>query len=335
MFYFLMNFYQYSNSIILKINKRISNKLAKAILLLLISPYIFLKFCFCKNYEQLIGRRIQKKRIAADKKRQFKYELGLVAIAKNEGQYIREWIAYHLTVCNMNTVIYLYDNDSTDNLKELISDYIAKGYVVYKYFPGEQKQLAAYEDAIATYSSECRYLGFIDVDEFIYDPNSRDLIETVKDIIDKEPNAVGLGINWMIFGSSNKEVYEPELVTERFTYHAQDDFWGNLHVKTICNPRFVSRFISCHYPLYHLGAWSINTEGKRQKLWYNDPPTLDILRINHYFGKSREEFEMKMKRGWADQPGGYVDYSRYDEYDRNEVFDDGILSYVSDIKSMM
>ena len=55
-------------------------------------------------------------------------KLAAVVIAKNESEYIAEWVAYHIV--QGFEKIYLYDNDSTDNMKECLQPFIDKGIVV-------------------------------------------------------------------------------------------------------------------------------------------------------------------------------------------------------------
>ncbi len=49
--------------------------------------------------------------------KKFEYEIVYVAIAKNEGPYIREWIEYHRQVGVQKFLI--YDNESTDQMRTL------------------------------------------------------------------------------------------------------------------------------------------------------------------------------------------------------------------------
>ena len=43
----------------------------------------------------------------------FPYDLAVVAIFKDEGRYLREWLDYHLLAGVEH--FYLYNNDSADN----------------------------------------------------------------------------------------------------------------------------------------------------------------------------------------------------------------------------
>ena len=60
-------------------------------------------------------------------------DLSICAIMKNEGPYVKVWIDYHRLVGVKR--FYIYDNESTDNMKEVLDPYIQKGIVVYKYQP--------------------------------------------------------------------------------------------------------------------------------------------------------------------------------------------------------
>ena len=50
--------------------------------------------------------------------------LAACIIIKNEAEYIKEWIDFHLLV-GFDKII-LYDNESNDNLKQKLENYIKK-----------------------------------------------------------------------------------------------------------------------------------------------------------------------------------------------------------------
>ena len=96
----------------------------------------------------------------------FLYDLAVVAILKNEGHYLKEWLDYHLLAGVEH--FYLYDNDSTDNQAEVVAPYVAAGLVDYIPAPGKAMQMPVYNDAVKKFKFFCRYMAFIDGDEFIY-----------------------------------------------------------------------------------------------------------------------------------------------------------------------
>lgn len=53
--------------------------------------------------------------------------LAIVAICKNEGEYILEWLAFHKLI-GVNHVI-LYDNDSSDDMINLVQSHFSKDFV--------------------------------------------------------------------------------------------------------------------------------------------------------------------------------------------------------------
>lgn len=303
------------------------NKAVSVFFFVLLFPYILIHSLCRFTYEKLTAPKVIRDVLAKERTREFRYELAIVAIAKNEALYVREWIKYHLVASEGSVHFFLYDNDSEDGLEDVIRDFIDNGVVTYIPYPGNKMQLPAYDDAIAKYSGEARYMAFIDLDEFITSRQDVSITKQIRDLIEKN-NACGLGLNWCLYGSSGEKKKRDGLLIERFQRHGTTGFWGNEHVKSIVNPRMVKRMISCHYPLYYAGGWNINTKGKRQHLWINKPVDWDILYISHFFCKSEEEFIKKKSRGFADRNGGY-DMSNFNLYDVNDVSDDILLRYVN------
>ena len=62
---------------------------------------------------------------------------------------------------------YIYDNESTDNTKQVLQPYIDSGLVEYRFFPGRKRQLAAYDDCFERHRFDARWIAVIDIDEFI------------------------------------------------------------------------------------------------------------------------------------------------------------------------
>lgn len=96
----------------------------------------------------------------------FLYDLAFVAILKSEGDYLKEWLEYHLAAGVEH--FYLYDNDSPDNQAEVAKPYVEAGLVDYFPFPGLKMQYPAYNDALERFKFQSRYMAFIDGDEFVY-----------------------------------------------------------------------------------------------------------------------------------------------------------------------
>ncbi len=332
----ILFFYKYSlffsKEIITKISR--NNKTVKRFLQIFFSQYIIIKGLLSFILEYTIFRIINKIRIKKDNRKEYKYNFAIVAIVKNEAFYLREWIAYYRVVCDNDIHFYIYDNGSTDNTKKTIEDYIKEGFITYIPYEGIEKQLPAYNDSIKKYKDDVRYMAFVDVDEFIVTKTEENLTNHICKILTNN-YAGGLGINWKLFGSSGYKMRQEGIVTETFLRHGNEAHWGNTHIKTICNPRFVKKMISPHYPIYKFGFWSIAPNGTRQNLWWNKNVDWSDMAIHHYFCKSLEEYEIKKSRGFADLKGGKYDEKRYVQYDLNNCYDDFMLRYTKQLKELM
>lgn len=324
--------YEYSIRLCLWINKKCKSVIQKAVVYILCSPYLIIHTIIQILREKTTAGKSVRVQQNIEKETEYMYTFAVVAIAKNEENHIREWVAYHLAVGA--DVIYLYDNESGDATKAQIQDFIEQGRVVYTYFPGKNQQLPAYNHAIENYKEVCKYIAFIDCDEFLAVPEGKKLVEVVDEIISNTPNAGGIGVNWALYGSSGYEKMQPGLLIETYLKRGKKEAWPNFHVKTIVNPRLVKNYISPHFPVYRVGAWSVDGKRNRQRLWYNHDVDYSVIRCNHYFCKSKEEFIAKRSRGMADRQAKY-DMSKFDEYDLDDVEDTIMLAYVPVTKKLM
>ncbi|MDR0486518.1 MAG: glycosyltransferase family 92 protein, partial [Elusimicrobiota bacterium] len=108
----------------------------------------------------------------------FENFLSICAIAKDEGCYFKEWIEYHRLVGVEK--FYIYDNNSTDNTREVLEPYVKEGIADYISFPGEKMQLPAYRDAICKFKDKTKYMAFIDLDEFIVPPENQTIADFLR-----------------------------------------------------------------------------------------------------------------------------------------------------------
>ena len=265
----------------------------------------------------------------------FMYDLAIVAIFKDEGKYLKEWLDYHLLAGVEH--FYLYNNDSTDNYVEVLSPYVEANLVTLKNFSGKMMQSPAYDDAIENYRFDCRYMAFIDLDEFIFPKTNQSISAVADEILLHNPNAAALGVNWQCFGSNGQETTDYSRgVLERFTRRApidwvvilsEEEMIGNVTIKSLVNPRRVHCWWSPHYANYFRDFYSLNSNGAKTLYVSSYPIAADKIVINHYNAKSREEFAFKVNRGSAWRPSNHRKMAMFDDFDRNEIFDDGILKY--------
>ena len=265
----------------------------------------------------------------------FPYDLAVVAIFKDEAEYLDEWIDYHF-LAGVNH-FYLYNNDSSDDYQKVLAPYIEKNLVTLTDWSGRLMMYPAYDDATEKYRFECRYMAFIDIDEFIFPKTNQSIFEVVDEILSADSKAAALGINWQIFGSNGKVKADYSRgVLERFTGRApndwvvilsEDEMIGNVTIKSIVNPRRVDCWWSPHYANYFHGFHSVNSAGVKTLNITGYPITTDKIVLNHYYTKSQEEFLNKINRGSPCRTINHRSKELFYSHDRNEIFDDSILKY--------
>jgi hypothetical protein len=226
----------------------------------------------------------------------------LVCIAKNEDNYIEEWIDYNTKLGFDH--IFVYANDWNYTAKRTNVTVID--------IPGAIQQVRAYNHFKQNLSSNFKWAAFFDVDEFLVLNQHNNLKEFLCDYSDC--NAIG--INWAIFGNNGHETVNGEYsVLKRFTRRSKEDLidtvttsdnkYPNTHIKSIvqlpCN----------HFQDIHdiHGTWfNLNKEPRTSA--YNKPVDWGVAQLNHYFTKSTEEFIRKCQRGRAD----YAVNRKFEEY---------------------
>lgn len=244
------------------------------------------------------------------------YYLAVCAIAKDEGPYFLEWIEWHRK--QGVEKFYIYDNESTDNTKEVLLPYIRSGIVEYCYWPGERQQLAVYDDCFDKHRTEARWIAVIDLDEFIVPIKDH----TIPEFLHRMEQYSSVEINWLVYGSGGAKKREPGGVMERFRYHSLPEHKVNTHVKSIVDPKRVCTMTGCHEAA-RISGLSADSHGNPLKKGFRDRiPQQDIIRINHYAVKSYEEFLEKQLRGRASGTQKTVKPEYFTQYDLNDIIED-------------
>lgn len=225
--------------------------------------------------------------------------LTIATIVRNETPYMREWVAFHLAMGADRLII--YDNMSTDGLSEAVADFVRLGRVEIVPWPhfidraDFLKTGAAH--AIVYTRRTTRWLALIDADEFLFSPTGAPIPE----ILRRYEDLPALIVYWVNFGTSGHIAAPPGLVTESYHLRAVDGFRGNLLHKSILNPAAVRSVWGSHrfgfdsYPVVGYDeARTPIVEGDSTRTHRSG-----ILRINHYYSRSRSEFDTKLKHGYS------------------------------------
>ena len=251
-------------------------------------------------------------RLRREKDTPSRYYLAVCAIAKNEGPYFQEWMEWHKSMGVEK--FYIYDNDSSDNTKEILAPYIASGLVEYVFFSGKKQQLPAYDNCLNKNRLEAHWIAVIDLDEYIVPIKDK----TIPDFLKRFEKFSAVEINWLIYGSGGAKKQEAGGVMERFKHHSVPNHVFNRFVKSIVNPRRVFSFIGCHEAARISGRAADPHGNPIRKNFRNREPQQDIIRINHYAVKSYEEFLGKCARGRA-RTEELRNFNYFIKYDLNDI----------------
>ncbi len=105
--------------------------------------------------------------------------LALCAIYRWEAENLREWVAFHRVVGVER--FFLYDNASEDEHLEALAPFIADGSVTVHPWPVFPGQGPAYDHCLARHGHEARWIGFLDVDEFLFSSTGKPLTDVLRD----------------------------------------------------------------------------------------------------------------------------------------------------------
>lgn len=206
--------------------------------------------------------------------------VALVCVAKNEDNYIQEWIDYHKKLGFDDIFIYQNDWDFEISSPNVIS---------IKTF-GKAIQVDTYQNFIRNYKDQYDWAAFIDVDEFLVLKKH----QNIKDFITEFGHGPSIAVNWVVFGDNNHIKVEGDFsVLKRFTKRQNS---SNPHIKSICN---LKKNIIFGDPHHVFQGW-VDTNGKKGTGPLNHDGPIDVIQLNHYICKTQEEFLKKIERGRAD-----------------------------------
>ncbi len=249
----------------------------------------------------------------------FENQIGFVLPVKNESEYIGEWLEYNYAIGVDK--FYIYNNESDDRaaLLNVLEPWIQKKIVDFEDYPGKQIQLAVYDDAIYRHRFDCKYMGFLDADEFIYIKQDKSLLDFVNEIMAVDETVSGLVMTWRCFGTGGQKKKLPGGVIDRFVTRGDADFKANRYTKTIINPRRIRGVYNPHYAKFLPHADCLDEFGHRNVDMNHNPGIVENVQVNHYMTKSVEEYMRKRN----DSQEKHLE-EEFAVYDQNHITDVGL-----------
>jgi len=239
--------------------------------------------------------------------------LALCTMVRNERPYLLEWLAFHAMAGGEHFRI--YDNESDDGTTELLHEVADHFNIDVVPWPetGFDRQVLAFNDGLLMLRHRAAFVAFIDVDEFLFDPQFRPLPEILAGL---DPDISAIGVNQRVFGSSNLTEDSGDLVVRRFVYRGVDDYHEHRWYKTIVRPDKAMGFGTSHSVMLREGHYVLGDihpfQQSAEHPGQADRIAANGLVLNHYVLKSLSEFRRKQQRGAAsDRPE--ASFKRLDE----------------------
>ena len=224
-----------------------------------------------------------------------KYELCIMAIFKNEENYLEEWLLHHKKQGISH--VYLYAHDPDLKKYPYLSKY--KDWVTLIPFSHKKNngsltiQRQAYNDCVKTYDGEYKFLMMLDIDEFLISTKPNHNVMQIIEQVDPETKAIK--VPRYDFGSNGHIKRPLGNVMDNYTKHEK----LCSSYKTIAHTDYIDKneyFYGVHdFPFTNKEGKIYNEYLNYKKLGYprgcdvNKPSEIPLV-INHYYAKSQEEY---------------------------------------------
>lgn len=238
-----------------------------------------------------------------------RHGVAIAVMLKNEQVYIEEWLRFHRAVGIRH--FYFYDDATTDDTFDIVAKTLPRDS--FTVVPWSMRmadaprkvvlnaQTLAFAHAILNFGPAFRWMAFIDVDEFLL-PKRGDTVEEALQGARGFPN---ISLPWHMFGTSGHKTRQEGPALRNYTMRGADPMnrrANGSNFKCIVDPSKVS-FVSVHqFQTADFGELTSNDAGKtatRRGRKANDFYSSRFLQLNHYYSKSAEELEHKIRRGSA------------------------------------
>ncbi len=249
----------------------------------------------------------------------------LLAAARNEGPYLLDWLAYHLSIGFEHA--FIYTNDNTDGSEALLTHLARAGVItLVRNTPGPAfgPQAKAYAHALSCLPQilDYRWAAVLDLDEYLgFDAQMLGGVADLLALQEAQP-VDAIGLCWQFFAAGVGEAYTPASSIERLQRREPDT---NAHVKSLFRPRLFWSS-QAHYPnpameaafFFRTADGGIHHHpGIESRIpAFAERPSADIAWVNHYYLRTAPEVLWKRARGRADWMRGEEERQKLwlDEY---------------------
>ena len=233
--------------------------------------------------------------LVSDKFRKTDENLVILFTNARDEPNIAEWIAHHLLL-GFDKII-IFDHLSKESISEKLNTNFDKKVTVIRKNnnQGNVKEFFGKEAIQISQNMRASWLLYLDADEYLLLNN----VTNVKKFLHIFKDADAIGINWLMFGSSNHKIQPKGLLTENFI---MSDKKLNKHVKTFVRPdriKTVNPYNPHIYNIINTNRYIAATGNRMHSNVFNNVPiifTKTVAYIAHYYVQSEEEYNRRKCR---------------------------------------
>ncbi|XP_062086827.1 glycosyltransferase family 92 protein Os08g0121900-like [Humulus lupulus] len=208
----------------------------------------------------------------------------------NAGKFLKEWVMYHSKI-GVDKFI-LYDNDSSDDIKNVVQELNDEGFDVTTIFwVWPKTQEAGFSHSAVHSKDSCTWMIYVDVDEFIYSPSWIDSSKPSKWMLksllppllptDQSSDIGQISIRCNEFSPSSQRSHPIEGVTQGYTCRRNvEQRHKSIVLLDAVDPSLLNA-------IHH---FRMNDQYKTVTL------SLDRAVVNHYKYQAWSEFQNKFRR---------------------------------------
>ncbi len=247
-----------------------------------------------------------------------RHGVALTVILRNEERYVAEWAGFHHLAGVRH--FHVYDNGCTDGTLARLAEALpseALTVIPWKQKLGDARlrralhnQVLAFAHAASNFGGAFRWMGFIDVDEFLIPKQAANIPAALAHLEDTEC----ISLPWHMFGHSGHDTAPDGPVLQNYTLRARDPLnpaKGLRNFKCLADPCRLTALrvhsMTCSHRDVSVNDAGIEYAHRQRTLpeFYSS----SHLQLNHYYSRSRTELEEKLRRGPA-SPTARRDYER-------------------------
>ncbi|CAM8880617.1 unnamed protein product [Rhodiola kirilowii] len=207
------------------------------------------------------------------------HEMCICTMVRNQAPFLKEWVMYHARIGVGKW--FIYDNNSDDDIESIVESLEEEGFRISKYlWPWIKTQEAGFAHCAMRARGVCKWVGFIDVDEFFHLPTGLTLHQVLGNR-SMASNVVELRTSCHSFGPSGLKKLPPRGVMDGYTCRLR----APERHKSIVKPEALDTILINVVHHFHVRA------GLR---YMNMDP--NVIVINHYKYQVWEVFKEKFYR---------------------------------------